>query len=175
MSEQLKTEVHEAQSVQVLNFWQVFVVRPTGPCFLPRPGPNFRIFIGMQEHDSRIIRTGEIVEFDALEMKGRCSSGKSYQLGPKVGFTQDMQLWFKRRISLAAAGAADVTSEVVELSRHARASSDIKKERQMREHEIKQILKWVGYRPGAVATEQMLRDAIHYAHRMGYTDGNSGR
>jgi len=42
----------------------------------------------------------------------------------------------------------------------------------MREHEIEQILKWVGFYPGALITEQMLRDAIDYAHRMGYTDGS---
>ncbi len=44
----------------------------------------------------------------------------------------------------------------------------------MRAHEIKQILEWVGYRPGAVVTEQMLRDAISYEYRMGHTDGSGG-
>jgi hypothetical protein len=44
----------------------------------------------------------------------------------------------------------------------------------MREHDIQQILKWVGYRPGGAVTEQMLRDAISYAHQMGYTDGHGG-
>jgi hypothetical protein len=44
----------------------------------------------------------------------------------------------------------------------------------MREHEIQLILQWVGYRAGSVITEQMLRDAIGYAHSMGYTDGSGG-
>ena len=77
----------------------------------------------MPEHGSRIIRTGEIVEFDAWRRIGRCSSGQSYQLGAKVGFTEDMQLWLKRRLFLAAAGAADVTAEVLELIHHARANA----------------------------------------------------
>lgn len=43
----------------------------------------------------------------------------------------------------------------------------------MREHEITQILKWIGFYPGAlIITEQMLRDAIGYAYSMGYTDGS---
>lgn len=42
----------------------------------------------------------------------------------------------------------------------------------MREHEIEQILKWIGFYPGALVTEQMLRDAIGYAYSMGHTDGN---
>ncbi len=42
----------------------------------------------------------------------------------------------------------------------------------MREHEINQILTWVGFYHGVVITEQMVRDAIDYAYRMGYTDGS---
>lgn len=44
----------------------------------------------------------------------------------------------------------------------------------MREHEIRQILHWIGYRPGGTVTEQMLRDAIDYAFQIGYTDGSGG-
>lgn len=44
----------------------------------------------------------------------------------------------------------------------------------MREHEIQLILKWIGYRQGGLVTEQMIRDAINYAHKMGYTDGSGG-
>ena len=42
----------------------------------------------------------------------------------------------------------------------------------MREHEIKLIFSWIGFRPDGLVTEQMLRDAIDYAYRMGYTDGS---
>ena len=122
MREQLKTEKHEAQPVQVLNFWQVFVIKPTGPCFLPRPGPSFRIFIGLPEHSSQVVQTSEIVAFDAWTSTGRCISGELYRLGPKVGFTEDMQEWLKRRLFLAAAGAADVTTDVPLRIKNARAS-----------------------------------------------------
>lgn len=44
----------------------------------------------------------------------------------------------------------------------------------MREHEIQLILKWICFRQGSSVTEQMLRDAIEYAHKMGYTDGSGG-
>lgn len=43
----------------------------------------------------------------------------------------------------------------------------------MREHEIEQILTWIGFYPGApIITEQMIRDAINYAYSIGYTDGS---
>jgi hypothetical protein len=122
MQEQLKTEEYEPQHVQVLNHWQVFVVRPTGPCFLPRPGPSFRIFIGMSEHGSRIVRTNAIEAFDAITLTGRCVSGELYQLGPKVGFTENMLAWFKRQHFLMAAGAADKTNEVLCHIKHAQPS-----------------------------------------------------
>jgi hypothetical protein len=44
----------------------------------------------------------------------------------------------------------------------------------MRDHEIKLILKWVGFREGAAVTKEMLVAAIQYAHQMGYTDGTGG-
>jgi hypothetical protein len=122
MHEQLEADELEAQPVQVLHFWQVFVVRPTGPCFLPLPGPNFRIFIGMAEHGARIVRTNEIVAFDARTATGKCASGERYQLSAKVGFTEDMQQWFKRRLFLAAAGAADATTDVLWRIKNAQAS-----------------------------------------------------
>lgn len=43
----------------------------------------------------------------------------------------------------------------------------------MREHEIQMILKWIGYRQDGLVTEKMIRDAIYYAHNMGYTDGSN--
>jgi hypothetical protein len=113
MRELLKAPEHEAQPVQVLNFWQVFVLRPTGPCFLPLPGPNFRIFIGMSEHGSHVLQTPEIVTFDAWTLTGKCTSGELYRLGPKAGFTEAMQAWFERRLFLAVAVAADVTIDVL--------------------------------------------------------------
>jgi len=42
----------------------------------------------------------------------------------------------------------------------------------MREHDVQSILKWIGFKPGMVVTEQMIRDAIKYAFDMGYTDGS---
>lgn len=43
----------------------------------------------------------------------------------------------------------------------------------MREHEIKMILNWIGAGDGTrLITEAMLRQAIDYAYRMGYTDGS---
>lgn len=44
----------------------------------------------------------------------------------------------------------------------------------MREHELKLILKWVGFVEGKTVTEKMIRDAINYAYSMGYTDGSGG-
>lgn len=44
----------------------------------------------------------------------------------------------------------------------------------MREHEIQLILKWIGVCQDGTYTEQMVRDAIDYAWRMGYTDGTGG-
>lgn len=41
----------------------------------------------------------------------------------------------------------------------------------MREHEIQMILTWIGFRPGAIITEKMILDAIHYAYQNGLTDG----
>lgn len=40
----------------------------------------------------------------------------------------------------------------------------------MREHEIQMILTWIGFRPGVVITEQMIREAIRYAYQNGYSD-----
>lgn len=42
----------------------------------------------------------------------------------------------------------------------------------MREHELQLILKWIGYSQGVLVTEQMVRDAINYAYKMGVTDGS---
>lgn len=42
----------------------------------------------------------------------------------------------------------------------------------MREHEIQMILKWIGICQDGSFTEQMVRDAIIYAYKMGVTDGS---
>lgn len=43
----------------------------------------------------------------------------------------------------------------------------------MSEHDILEILKWVGVRPDGLITEQMIRDAIIYAYNMWFTDGRN--
>lgn len=42
----------------------------------------------------------------------------------------------------------------------------------MREHEIQLILTWIGFKPGGLITEKMIRDAIYYAYQNGLTDGH---
>jgi hypothetical protein len=43
----------------------------------------------------------------------------------------------------------------------------------MREHEIQMILNWIGAGDDTrLITEDMIRQAIHYAYQMGYTDGS---
>lgn len=42
----------------------------------------------------------------------------------------------------------------------------------MREDKIQMILKWISLRQDGPITEEMLRAAIDYAYRMGYTDGS---
>lgn len=42
----------------------------------------------------------------------------------------------------------------------------------MREHEIQMILKWIGAADHQrLITEEMIRQAIHYAYQIGVTDG----
>lgn len=42
----------------------------------------------------------------------------------------------------------------------------------MRDFEIEQILKWIGFNPRNLVDRQMFVDAMNYAYQMGYTDGS---
>ena len=37
------------------------------------------------------------------------------------------------------------------------------------------ILTWIGFKPGGLITEQMIRDAIRYAYQSGFTDAGDHR
>lgn len=109
-----KAEESSAPSyLHVLNHWQVIDLRPIRPCFLPMSGPNFWIVIGWCNATARIVKTSEIIGFEGSDLTARSSAGETYRLGLDVGFTQEMQDWYRRRMSLTAAGARDVTDEAL--------------------------------------------------------------
>jgi hypothetical protein len=100
----------------VLLHWVAFEVNPTGPCYLPRPGPRFHIFAGQVEKTGRITATAEITKFDPARMVGQSIFGETYKLGPEAGFTAEMQAWRSRHHWLRMAGSVDKTAEVLKLS-----------------------------------------------------------
>ena len=108
-------EIETSSYPHVLNHWQVIDVRPMAPCFLPMPGPNFWIVIGWCNGTGRIVRTPKIVAFERSGLTARSASGETYRLGLDIGFTQDMQDWYRRRKSLMVARARDVTGEALSL------------------------------------------------------------
>lgn len=104
----------ESQS-QVLNHWQAFEVHPTGVGFIPLPGPNYPVFVGLIGYTGVMKATKEIVAFDPCTRTICSMSGEPYLLGPESGFTADMQELYRSRIWMVAAKAMDVTHEVLSM------------------------------------------------------------
>lgn len=102
-------------AMHVLHHWQAFQVRPTDICFIPLPGPRFAVFAGLVDYSGLPEVTAKVVAFDPLNRMLSTWSGETYCLGPDSGFTPDMQHWYRQRMAMAAAGARNVTGEVLSL------------------------------------------------------------
>lgn len=100
---------------QVLHYWQAFEVSPTGVGFVPLPGPNYPVFVGMIGYTDVMKTTTEIVAFDPCTRTVCTRSGETFRLGPEAGFNVDMQERYRSRIWMVAAKAMDVTHEVLSM------------------------------------------------------------
>lgn len=105
----------DSPAKHVLQHWQAFQVRPTDICYIPLPGPSFAVFAGLVDYTGYPEITAKVVAFDPLNRMLSTWSGETYSLGPDSGFTPDMQHWYRQRMAMAAAGARNVTGEVLSL------------------------------------------------------------
>lgn len=101
--------------MHILQHWQAFEVRPTGVCFFPLSGPTFAVLAGLIDYTAVAQITTRVVAFDNTRSIVRCLSGDTYSLAPDYGFTEVMHRWYRQRLMMHAAGAKDVTKEVLEL------------------------------------------------------------
>lgn len=84
-------------------------------CFFPLPGPTFAVLAGLIDYTTAVEITTEVIAFDSSRAIVQCRSGDTYSLAPNHGFTEAMHEWYRHRMMMHAAGAKDVTREVLEL------------------------------------------------------------